>query len=34
MVLEVNSMPGWFGLQKVTGFDIAARLAADVLKLI
>lgn len=31
MVLEVNSMPGWYGLQKVTPFDIAARMAADAL---
>jgi RimK family alpha-L-glutamate ligase len=29
MVLEVNSMAGWSGLQRVTPFDIAARLAAD-----
>ena len=28
-VLEVNSMPAWSGLQKVTPFDIAARLASD-----
>lgn len=27
-VLEVNSMPAWQGLQRVTPFDIAARLAA------
>ncbi|MDX6749877.1 ATP-grasp domain-containing protein [Geminicoccaceae bacterium 1502E] len=26
-VLEVNSMPAWQGLQSVTGFDIAGRLA-------
>jgi len=32
LVLEVNSMPGWFGLQKVVEFDIAQRLAEDVLK--
>jgi RimK family alpha-L-glutamate ligase len=30
-VIEVNSMPGWRGLQKVTPFSIADRLAADVL---
>lgn len=30
-VLEVNSMPAWSGLQKVTPFDIAAVLAADVM---
>jgi RimK family alpha-L-glutamate ligase len=29
-VLEVNSMPAWSGLQKVTPIDIAAVLAADV----
>jgi RimK family alpha-L-glutamate ligase len=28
-VLEVNSMPAWSGLQKVTRFDIAAALAGD-----
>src|SRR5579871_5354398 len=28
-VLEVNSMPAWSGLQKVTSFDIAAALARD-----
>jgi tetrahydromethanopterin:alpha-L-glutamate ligase len=28
-VLEVNSMPAWSGLQKVTSCDIAAALAAD-----
>ena len=28
-VLEVNSMPAWSGLQKVTSFDIAAALAGD-----
>ena len=28
-VLEVNSMPAWSGLQKVTGTNIAAVLAAD-----
>lgn len=31
MVLEVNSMPGWSGLQRVAPFDIAGRLAADAL---
>lgn len=31
-VLEVNSMPGWYGLQRVVDFDIAARLATDGLK--
>lgn len=31
MVLEVNSMPGWSGLQRITEFDIAGRLAADAL---
>ena len=31
-VLEVNSMAGWFGLQKVTPFCIAGRLAAESLK--
>jgi RimK family alpha-L-glutamate ligase len=30
-VLEVNSMPAWSGLQKVTSFDIAAALAADLI---
>lgn len=30
-VLEVNSMPAWAGLQKVTTFDIAERVAAHVL---
>ncbi len=30
-VLEVNSMPAWSGLQKVTPFDIAAALASDVI---
>src|ERR1700719_1693097 len=29
-VLEVNSMPAWSGLQKVTPFSIAAALAGDV----
>src|SRR5262249_21158826 len=28
-VLEVNSMPAWSGLQKVTPFNIAAALAGD-----
>jgi tetrahydromethanopterin:alpha-L-glutamate ligase len=32
-VLEVNSMAGWSGLQGVTGFSIAERLAADALAL-
>jgi glutathione synthase/RimK-type ligase-like ATP-grasp enzyme len=32
MVLEVNSMAGWSGLQRITDFDIAERLAADALK--
>ena len=31
MVLEVNSMAGWSGLQRVTRFSIAERLAADAL---
>lgn len=30
-VLEVNSMPGWRGLQKVASFSIADQLAADLL---
>ena len=30
-VLEVNSMPGWRGLQQVAPFSIAGRLATDVL---
>nr|CAJ01585.1 hypothetical protein orf7 [Methylocapsa acidiphila] len=30
-VLEVNSMPGWRGLQKVTPFSVADRLAGDLL---
>ena len=29
-VLEVNSMPAWSGLQKVTPFNIAATLAGDI----
>jgi glutathione synthase/RimK-type ligase-like ATP-grasp enzyme len=28
-VLEVNSMPAWAGVQKVTKANIAAELAAD-----
>jgi tetrahydromethanopterin:alpha-L-glutamate ligase len=32
LVLEVNSMPGWSGLQRITAFPIAERLAADALK--
>jgi RimK family alpha-L-glutamate ligase len=31
-VLEVNSMPGWRGLQSITGFSIADRLAGDLLE--
>jgi tetrahydromethanopterin:alpha-L-glutamate ligase len=30
-VIEVNSMPGWRGLQTVTPFSIAERVAADLL---
>jgi glutathione synthase/RimK-type ligase-like ATP-grasp enzyme len=30
-VLEVNSMPGWRGLQKVAPFSIADRLAMNLL---
>ena len=30
-ILEVNSMPGWRGLQKVAPFSIADRLAADLM---
>ena len=30
-VLEVNSMPGWRGLQKVAPFSVADKLAADLL---
>jgi tetrahydromethanopterin:alpha-L-glutamate ligase len=30
-VLEVNSMPAWSGLQKVTPFDIAGALAGDLI---
>ncbi len=33
LVLEVNSMAGWSGLQRVTTFSIAERLAADALAL-
>ena len=29
LLLEVNSMPAWRGLQSVTSVDIAARIAAD-----
>jgi glutathione synthase/RimK-type ligase-like ATP-grasp enzyme len=29
LVLEVNSMPAWSGLQSVTKFDISQRLAGD-----
>ena len=31
LILEVNSMAGWSGLQRVTPFSIADRLAADAL---
>ena len=31
IVLEVNSMPAWSGLQKVTPVDIASILATDLL---
>lgn len=31
MVLEVNSMPAWSGLQKTTPIDIAAALAGDLI---
>lgn len=31
-VLEVNSMAGWSGLQRVTDFSIAERIAADALE--
>jgi tetrahydromethanopterin:alpha-L-glutamate ligase len=31
MVLEVNSMPAWSGVQKVVTTDVAARLAADLI---
>ncbi|MDF2997468.1 MAG: RimK family alpha-L-glutamate ligase [Xanthobacteraceae bacterium] len=30
MVLEVNSMPAWKGLQRATGIDVASRLARHV----
>jgi len=30
-VLEVNSMPAWSGLQKVTPFDIASTIAGDLI---
>ncbi|MFO1125008.1 MAG: RimK family alpha-L-glutamate ligase [Methylocystis sp.] len=33
LILEVNSMAGWSGLQRVTPFSIADRLAADALAL-
>lgn len=33
LVLEVNSMAGWFGLQKITPFSIAERLARATLNL-
>jgi tetrahydromethanopterin:alpha-L-glutamate ligase len=33
-VLEVNSMPAWSGMQKVTAVNIAALLAADLLALL
>ncbi|MGJ0391359.1 MAG: RimK family alpha-L-glutamate ligase [Methylocystis sp.] len=32
MVLEVNSMPGWSGLQRIAPFSIAERLATDALR--
>lgn len=32
LVLEVNSMAGWYGLQQVTPFSLADRLAAEALK--
>jgi len=32
LVLEVNSMAGWYGLQQVTDFPIAERLALEALK--
>jgi glutathione synthase/RimK-type ligase-like ATP-grasp enzyme len=31
MVLEVNSMPAWSGLQKVTSTDIATVIAGDLM---
>jgi tetrahydromethanopterin:alpha-L-glutamate ligase len=30
-VLEVNSMPAWSGLQKVSAVNIAATIAADLM---
>ncbi|MGJ0397367.1 MAG: ATP-grasp domain-containing protein [Methylocystis sp.] len=33
LILEVNSMPGWSGIQRVTPFSIADRIAADALAL-
>ena len=33
LVLEVNSMPAWRGLQGVTDVDIADRISAHVLEL-
>jgi RimK family alpha-L-glutamate ligase len=32
VVIEVNGIPAWRGLQSVTGFDIAARLAQDLVR--
>jgi glutathione synthase/RimK-type ligase-like ATP-grasp enzyme len=29
-VLELNTIPGWHGLQKATGADVAAALVAHV----
>src|SRR5262249_48065538 len=34
LVLEVNSMPAWSGLQKVTRTNIAAALAADLVQVL
>ncbi|MFW9943537.1 MAG: hypothetical protein ACFFB7_00915 [Candidatus Sifarchaeia archaeon] len=31
-VLEVNATPGWSGLQKVTGIDIAGHVAESIAK--
>jgi glutathione synthase/RimK-type ligase-like ATP-grasp enzyme len=31
LVLEVNSMPGWRGLQQVSDFSVAERIAASLL---
>ena len=31
LVLEVNSMPAWRGLQRVTSVDIAAVIARDLI---